>query len=531
MTVFTLPRLYGKSLALSMLRVYLDHRVAPGPGFAKLRINGPEHGTLRQHLGNTCNVVYLDWQAGEVLRASSIADLQVRLRNYLYGLFLDLLDGLRVSRAHLPEGLDLDAYHAYDHFDDFREVVRTMLKVLAAATTRRTVVLVDDYEAVLKKAAELAKTGEDYDAFHVFFQELYAAAFGDPSLYWKACLFGTHRLAADAPFDKLLAEQKALLADTASVGPAAAVAFYEKYVLAQPYAADFGFHAAELELAIKVLGAEVTLESLQAHYTCNSIDHRAMHPYSCAAAIKYGSAEGGYWTTRAPLDPATSFVVSRCPQFGPGDLAAMATSLASFRTASAAVSLRPHEPQSREQALKALLEEGYVTVKAAPSAESTVHLEAVAKAWFDDLTGLHDALRCIADRDFTRLHESLARVTQCQTFFIGNPAMHPDCHRKVNQLIAETIEDAFDGHPAFYFYDRRIPVVKTDPEEYLLFFLPGIKPTVPSEITRLLTEEALKLPQFKHGDNALSLLLAYIDASSGDIQISEHALITRFRKF
>jgi hypothetical protein len=309
------------------------------------------------------------------------------------------------------------------------------------------------------------------------------------------------------------------------------VVCYEKYLLGHPYASDFGFQSAEAELAIKTLGSDVPLESLRAHYTCNTIDHRALHPYSCAAAIKYGSAEDGYWTTKVPLDPATSFVVSRCPDFGPGDLAAMATSLSSFKTASAAVSLRPFEPQSREQALKALLEEGYVTVKSAPSAENTVHLEAAAKAWFDDLTGLHDALRWIPNRDFTRLHEALARVTQCKSFFSGHPAMHPDCHRRVNLLVAEIIDDAFEGHPSFYFYDRRIPVVKTDPEEYLLFFLPGIKPSVPSEITRLLTEEALKLPEFKNGDSALSLLLAYIEEGQGDVQISEHALITRFRKF
>lgn len=518
------PRLFGKSLALSMLRTYFDYRVKPGPGFKLLSINDEARDDFYLKHGQQYAVITLDWRAGRVLRATSMKDLQARIRGYLQSVFLDQINmfglGLKDVKSWAERSALKRDFKFSIFFDD--QPLAASVKLLSALITfvssvseRSVIVLVDDYDEVLAKAGELAANGEEYREIEGFFEDFYYQAFGKGSAF-KVCIFGVHRLSNFAPFSRLLQSNSKM------------VSFHDFSDETEPFAEDFGFTSEEVTEAMeKVKVKDIDLYDLNLHYQLDWGGKRdILHPYSIAAALKYGSLDE-YWVRRTPLN-FFGYPFARAEDWGVGDMSRLCKYMSRTNLESVIMLAVSYDPSKRVGAghvLQHMVEEGFLRTKLGHNLtrEISSYLDYAWIHWFDHLTGIVEAIRSIESGETDPLKLALQRVVGMQNFYKGLPAMDPSCTNILNELFQTILSYLFDFDKAYY-GDYKL-VEGDDGSTRLFVHVPGIvKMNYPEYVEFSRKQiEGVRGSKFNSGRASITIVSAVIFQADG----SSHVLSTK----
>jgi hypothetical protein len=518
------PRLFGKSLALSMLRTYFDYRHFPGPGFKLLQINDGEHDVFYAKYAQQYAVIVLDWRAGRVLRASSMKDFKCRLRGYLQSVFLDQINLLGVEIKEVNSWFEKSFmgrdFKLSDFFDD--QPLAASVKLLAAlvhfissVSEKSAMVLIDDYDDVLAKAGELAKSAEEYREIEAFFEDFYFEAFERGSGL-RVCIFGVHRLASNAPFSRILAANPRL------------IFFHEHTDDTEPFARDFGFTLEETEQAMRVLGVqEFHAEELNLYYQLQAGGKRDMlHPYSVAAAIKYRQQDD-YWVRKSPLNFA-AYPFSRSEEWGVGDMGRFASHYLRQRYQEVVpqpVGFDPSQRATAGQVVQFLIEEGFLRPNFSLnlSREICNYFDLAWVDWLDQQTGIIEALRELHHHRTEGIRRALQSIIDMPHFYRGRPLLDPSCPEVHKSLFDDLLGHVFDVHLNFF---GEFELVSREDPRQLLFVYVGVVEGGPTEYTEFMRRQTERVRKSKHNNGlaTVTIIAAVILQADGSIRITNDQL-------
>lgn len=414
--VFTRPRLTGKSVNLSVLASFLDYQRKHSAGFDRLLLitNSIPECERASVYANKFAVLRLDWEASGVLAASSSLEFEYLLQRYMQGLLLEHMEGLHQPVAELdkklPPEIDLEGLLGPQSLYGVARVLAAIILLHRRVGGVQSVLLVDDYDEVLRKAGELG----NYGFLSGFLNQLFieAASLAADCL-WKVAAFGTHPLLDDGPF-------REVYLDDYSVA-------YSRYGDKDAYQEDFGFTEAEVTLALRDLDSPVRLADIQAWYEMEGAGGKGAplyHPHSVASAVRYGQCQA-YWTRDRPLS-LHRFPFTRLGPWGVGNLHLLITTegaLYDWRRASPHISYYVGDgPITAAQLVAWLHEEGYTMRDIPGNKETEQHLCRLRNDWFNQQTGFVDAVRAaVVTLDVQPLQQAMDRASRLPCFLNGKP--------------------------------------------------------------------------------------------------------------
>lgn len=518
------PRLFGKSLALSMLRTYFDYRQFPGPGFKQLQINDAEHDVFYARHAQQYAVIMLDWRAGRVLRATSMKDFKCRLRGYLQSVFLDQINLLGVDIKEVNSWFEKSFmgrdFKLSDFFDDQQlaasvKLLAALVYFISSVSEKSAMVLIDDYDDILAKAGELAKSAEEYREIEAFFEDFYFEAF-ERSSGLRVCIFGVHKLANHAPFSRILKANPRL------------IAFHEHNDDTEPFSRDFGFTLEETEMAMKTLGVrEYHADELNLYYQLETGGKRDMlHPYSVAAAIKYRQMDD-YWVQKAPLN-FSAYPFSRSEEWGIGDMSRFASHYLRQRYQEIVpqpISFDPSKRATAGQVVQFLLEEGFLRPNFALnlSREICNYFDIAWVDWLDLQTGIVEAMRELHHHRTESIRRALQRIIDMPHFYRGKPILAPGCVGDWKSLFDDLIGHVFDIHIDFF---GNFELVSREDPRQLLFVYVGVVEGDQAAYTEFMQRQTERVRKSKHNNGlaTVTIIAAVIIQVDGSIRITNDQL-------
>lgn len=438
--IFCRPRLTGKSINASLLARFLDYKHERSPGFRRrLAIHGSEHSGLVQRYAGQYVVIMVYWAESGVMRASSSHEFKLLLIQYLQALLRDELSKLAASLAqldkHLPSHISLFKLLQTDSIWDCTSILGVLALTMATASENQVVIIVDDYDLVLRKAGELGIYGNMVKFLTRFYDQTATIAQGH---IWKMVAFGTHRLQDDAPFSSILLNMKDR-------------PVYNQFGAVDKYFYDFGFTGEEVKAALTDNRSKLTMEEMDAWYKIpesGNMINLLYHPFSVASAINHDQLDQ-YWTREAPLD-MHAFPMRCLTDWGPGDFTLIFDEPSSptlgwsFKCNRLNYDHDCAKGVGRAQVLSWMRDAGYISKGQVVSQEQSSHLFSIRNGLLNDQTGLIRAilaLRHPAEPNPDPLRDALESVLALPNFAGGKPTDQFPGH-----TITDLIHDLISSH-------------------------------------------------------------------------------------
>lgn len=503
----------GKSINCSMLARFLNCRAEPSAGFRRLlnmykeqEFNGYVRGHSRKY-----GVIWLDWSTSGLMETSDRAEFEIVLLRYIQRVLREGLESLcrpmSEIRQFAPDGVDFEEMLTADNVEACYKAFPALTQVLNHYTENTVVVLIDDYDDIYKKAAEV----EAYDVLNDYLTSAFDSLMSQcSSMIFKIACFGTHMLAENGPFRECTFGPGAIKVST--------LGSRDQYQL------DFGFTREEVKEACDYFKDEARTDDaeLEVHYQIVSEEAKQTlyHPYSTAAAIKYGSIDE-YWTREHPLNfDAFPFTMMNQKVFGLGDFFAIVhepQNGINWPASIIPVSYNPKVQEVRwqqEQLLSWLHSEGYAARKQLPCQEIFTHMQKRVFSMVDQQTGFIQALKALkssfplSECSVAPLARAFTALANMPHFYKGSSSVGEYC--RLRTLIEEMFK-AILPFQCFYKSDWEIksyPMYKVSPNHLVLFVL-DFNNRAPD---LLALKDRLMRSKVQHqDDHAVTIVACYLD--------------------
>lgn len=492
--VFLRPRKMGKSVNMSMLAAFFNCMQEPSAGFRRLPLlmRDPDRqweGHLKGHCGKYF-VIRIDWETSGILEASDEIEMEMRMLQYFQKMLRDTMETLRlkgeqVERA-IPEHVDMGDMIKADGLHLATKALGTVAHILGMSADNQILVLIDDYDAILRKAAEVGAYAQIAEFLSDSFEQLAKLA---GQFVWKVVAFGTQKLENDGYLGKIELDPTSIARRASRYTPVEYSCFGSKE---DPYNRDFGFTEAEVIEALKELKSGLNIGELEEWYqvVSESTDTVLLHPHSVASAIKFGQVQQ-YWTWECPLriDKYPFTKVLSMEGFGPGTLEQIALQPHSleYNWPNEYIPLN-YDPESDPKTiirniLGWLHAEGYAARGQLSNHEAGLYLQQVADQWFDQQTGFIQALHafsCEGDLsvvDLTDLRKSIDSILKMENFHGGYSPLKSGIY--FTRFIRRLLSAVFPSLEPWALDGELLPVIQVRPLDYFVvsFDVSGRQPT------------------------------------------------------
>lgn len=313
-TIFLRPRLMGKSVNASMLAAFCASKMQTPvvTGFHRLlKINRKhKYSGIVKGYGERYGIIWIDWAASKVLEASDAIEFEAKMARYMTKLLREMIEMLGIPEKHLsrkiPKDVDLGKLLTSESMDDSCQTLGLMAHLYGLVTENQVIIIMDDYDKIYKKAADIGCYSETVEFLKVLFSE--AIRIGHNQI-WKIAAFGVHAIKNDGPFEECFLGNR----------PPS----YSFLGSADKYQLDFGFTKKDVDKALREFPTSgLSYGDLESWYQVvpESDDKLLLQAYSVASAIKHGSLDE-YFTRVNPIN-LYSYPFNRMNknEFGPGNL-------------------------------------------------------------------------------------------------------------------------------------------------------------------------------------------------------------------
>lgn len=504
-----------------MLARFLNCRAEPSAGFRRLLniYREPEYsGYVRGH-GRKYGVIWLDWATSGLMETSDKIEFEIALIRFIQRTVREVIGLLGQPLSEIeksaPEGVHLEELLSSDNLGPCYKAFHALVHILNHYTENTVVLLIDDFDEIYRKAAEV-DAYETLDEFLVLsFEEMMRHC---GSMVSKIACFGVHTLEGNGPFRECTFGPGAIRVSTLG----------ER----DKYQTDFGFTRDEVRDAVDYFKEEAKTDDseLEINYQVVSegADQIIFHPYSTAAAIKYGSVDE-YWTREHPLDfESFPFTILGKHVFGLGDFFFIVHEPhkgLNWPLSPVPVSYSPDKKEfywKREQLLAWLHAEGYAARKQLPCQEVTLHMHRRVYAMVDQKTGLIQALKSLksayplSDRDAAPFAKSFDSLLRLPHFLEGSSALNDTYRLKV---MLEEILKAVLPLKSYYKSDYDVTgyPMFTVSENHLVMFVIDFRNKTP-ELEKL--KERLMRARVKFEDNnAVTIIGCYLVSNVPTVKV------------
>lgn len=491
------PREMGKSVNMSMLSAFFNCMQEASAGFRRLPVlmRDPERvweGYVKGHAGKYA-VIRIDWLESGVLEASDEVEMEMRMLQYVRRMLRGTIESMGMHAEQLervlPENLDLEEIFRAESLNLATKALGALAHILGTGTENQVLILIDDYDAIYRKAAEVNAYTSISEFLVALFAQLGRMA---GSVVWKVVAFGTHKLKGGGYLGGLQLEDSQIGLRPGLRKPAAPIEYSYLGAKEDRYKGDFGFTEAEVTAALEELKCGLNIGEMEEWYQVisESTTTVLLHPHSTASAIKYGRVQS-YWTQDCPIRfhqyPFTKML--EMEGFGPGTLEQIALQPHSHEfTWPTEYHEVDYDPEAAAQlitrdVLAWLHAEGYSARAQAASHEAGAYLVQMADQWFDQQTGFIQALHAFtaADEDFTQLdltdlRNAMDRILKMKCFHLGRSPLNsnPVFPRFIRRLLSSM----FPSKEPWMLDGEMLPVMEVQPGTFVVvsFDLSGRQP-------------------------------------------------------